>query len=277
MAHVFHIELDEGADYSRTFVFEDGETGLPVDLTDYEARMQIRQGYNGQSKRDAVLSLSSATADHGYGILLGGQDGTVQIVLKGQHTRFLNCNEAVYDLFLIAPSGKRTKFLEGFVTLIPSATKGYPGDPNDLTEFTLAQHSTPIRIYNTTQEETLATIMIPANSVEPNGMLKISTFFQVTNSDSQKILRVRLGNTIINEIKVRAVNGTEFDTYVFATDSGEEQNVWFGTATNYRGIGNWETWHFDMTQDQVLTITGQMSVLEETISLNAYTVKVNNP
>lgn len=123
MTPIFHIEIESGCDYSTTFTYESPETGLAVDLTGYNALMQVRQGYNGAANVNVDLSLSSTLNGNGSGITLGGTAGTIGLVINGPDTANLTFNEAVYDIVLTSSSGARTKFIKGFFTLLPSSTR----------------------------------------------------------------------------------------------------------------------------------------------------------
>jgi len=128
---VFHLELREGSPYTVTFVVED-DLGLPKDLTGYSARFQARTAMNGNFDGYAtpykVMDLSQTLNWCGSGVILGGVEGTVTLVIDAFQTDELGWNRGVYDLFLIPPDNNGSisrpeLFMQGFVSIISSVTK----------------------------------------------------------------------------------------------------------------------------------------------------------
>lgn len=114
----FHIEIEEESDYTTTLVYNEASTGLPVNLTGYRAELQARQNYDGQSNPIYDLTCNSDTDG---GIVLG-TDGTINITIPYTKTVQLMWDTAVYDLFIYSPTGVRSKFVKGFMTILRSAT-----------------------------------------------------------------------------------------------------------------------------------------------------------
>jgi hypothetical protein len=123
---VFHMTCDEGSDYSVTFNYNDPITGLPNDLTGYSALMQVRTGMDPFSSYDNVnfvLEFVSDSTSSEYGLILGGTAGTIQVQIPGTKLVNLTWDAGVYDIYLKSPSGSQMKFVRGFFTVIPAATK----------------------------------------------------------------------------------------------------------------------------------------------------------
>lgn len=111
---VYHIEIQEGTDYSVTFTYEDPETGLPINLTGFTAALTVRQKYDGYVNPDVDLSFVPT---------LGGAAGTVLVTIPGSSTKNLHWTAGVYDVFLTSSTGRVTKLVGGFFVVIPSVTK----------------------------------------------------------------------------------------------------------------------------------------------------------
>lgn len=119
---IFHIEIDEESDYVTQFFFKDPTTNLPVPLQGYRADMQVRKGNNGDyAGYDDIQTQLNYTTDNG-GIVLNPTSGSITLTIPALDTQNLKWNRAVYDMYLIDPTGKRTKFVTGFISVIPSST-----------------------------------------------------------------------------------------------------------------------------------------------------------
>jgi hypothetical protein len=102
------IEIEQGATFTLSFIWKDSN-GTPVNLTGYQARMQIRKSVNAPDP--PALSLT-----HTNGIALGGAAGTINVTATASQTSSLTLRTGVYDLELESASGTVTRFAEGVVT-----------------------------------------------------------------------------------------------------------------------------------------------------------------
>ena len=121
----------------HSFIIEQGATtnlnvqwtnasGSAVDLSGYEARMQIRPGIEAS---DVYISLSSSLQPDGTGLNLSGsngetpvQSGSIGIYISAYSSSLLNFTEAYYDLEMI--NGREvTRLLEGKVRLSKNVTR----------------------------------------------------------------------------------------------------------------------------------------------------------
>lgn len=107
--------VDQGAtlQYSIEFRFTDGTV---FDLTDYTARMQVRESH---SSEDVVLEL---TTENG-GISIDGEDGVVWLLASPETTAALDDAEYVFDIEIISPGGTVTRSVEGICVITPEVTK----------------------------------------------------------------------------------------------------------------------------------------------------------
>jgi hypothetical protein len=111
------IVIEINATFALPFTWlTGGVSGTPVNLTGYDAKMQVRKDYDSP---DTLLDLS-VTSGH---ITLGGSLGTVSISAPPEETLVLPPGPAVYDLLLISGSGVTTRLLEGLVDIRKRVTE----------------------------------------------------------------------------------------------------------------------------------------------------------
>lgn len=111
----YNLLIEQGATFSLqlTWTIDD----LPVDLTGYVARLQIREDY------DSASPLVSLTSVDGGGIMLSGTAGTIEIEIEHDVTASLTAGKHVYDLELESPGGEVYRLIAGRATVTPRATK----------------------------------------------------------------------------------------------------------------------------------------------------------
>lgn len=96
---------------------------LPIDITGYSARMEIRSAPADEAGSEVYLSISNIANVNGSVILLGDAAGTIQIIIQAADTEPLDFDSASYDLELVSPvsviypAGFVTRLIEGKVTL----------------------------------------------------------------------------------------------------------------------------------------------------------------
>ena len=106
----------QGANFDYTLTWQTG--GTPVNLTNYSARMQVRDSYDGGS---AVVSLTSGT-----GISLSGTAGSIVIEMTAAQTAALDGTpntQYIYDLELQSGAGYVTRLVEGRFFVFPEVTR----------------------------------------------------------------------------------------------------------------------------------------------------------
>jgi hypothetical protein len=121
----YSFVIEQGATTNFQINWND-ESGSPIDLTGYHARMQIRPSVES----DVVyLSLSSSLEEDGTGINLSGsnfqtplQSGSFAVYISADVTEQLNFNEGYYDLEMVNV-GVVTRLLEGKVKLSKNVTR----------------------------------------------------------------------------------------------------------------------------------------------------------
>lgn len=119
---LIHIEIEENTDYNLKINYTEPSTGLPVDLTGYEAEL-----YVDASMGDSGSLMTLTTAVDG-GITLTGVNGEVTVTIAAYVTNGLGMFRGFYSLYLISPSPDfiRSKISKGFFTVSPSVLGGTP-------------------------------------------------------------------------------------------------------------------------------------------------------
>jgi hypothetical protein len=121
----YSFVIEQGATTNFQINWND-ETGSAVDLSGYQARMQIRPQVEGS---DIFISLSSSLQPDGTGIHLSGSNGTtpvqsgsIGVYISAHSSSLLNFGEAFYDLELVK-GNEVTRLLEGKVKLSKNVTR----------------------------------------------------------------------------------------------------------------------------------------------------------
>ena len=114
-AALHDIVIEQGATFRLSLVWKDS-LAVPVNLTGYTARMQVRRAYG-----DSVTQLN-LTTENGS-ITLGGSAGTIEVVAAATMTDDIVARTGVYDLELASSSGVVTRLVEGKVTIKPEVTR----------------------------------------------------------------------------------------------------------------------------------------------------------
>ena len=125
----YSFTIEQGATLDFELAYKDSSNN-PIDLTDYQGRMQIRPSIGS----DIIhITLSSSLDDDGTGLNFSGSDGlnpptsgTIGIFISANSSSLLNFNEAVYDLEIASGSVYPvvTRLLEGQVKLSKNVTLG---------------------------------------------------------------------------------------------------------------------------------------------------------
>lgn len=121
----YSFVIEQGATTDFEIVWRDGD-GNRVDLTNYQARMQIRSGFGSDSTLYA--SLSSSLDSDGTGLNFSGSNGTnplssgsIGVFISAASSSAFNFNEAKYDLEVVSGSYV-TRLIEGKIKLNKEVT-----------------------------------------------------------------------------------------------------------------------------------------------------------
>jgi hypothetical protein len=117
--------IEQGATTNLNVQWNDA-SGSAVDLTGYQARMQIRPTIEGS---ELYISLSSSLSPDGTGLNLSGSNGetsltsgSIGIYISAYSSSLLNFTEAFYDLEMVNGI-EVTRLLEGKVRLSKNVTR----------------------------------------------------------------------------------------------------------------------------------------------------------
>ena len=127
----YSFVIEKGATTDFEILYKDA-SGTPIDLTDNQARMQLRAEQTGSS--ELYLTLSSSLNNDGTGLNISGSGGTnppesgsIGIFISYLTSSTLDFERAFYDLEIASGSGAQarvTRLLEGVITISNEVTKG---------------------------------------------------------------------------------------------------------------------------------------------------------
>ena len=129
----FSFTIEQGATTDFELVYKDS-SGNPVDLSQHNARMQLKDGVGGST---TFLTLSSSLQPDGTGLNLSGSggnaaskpptSGSIGIFISHATSSNLTFDKAVYDLEIVSGSGNTatvTRLIQGKVNLSKEVTTG---------------------------------------------------------------------------------------------------------------------------------------------------------
>lgn len=113
----FTMQMWQGASWHYELTWSTGDPSAPVNLTGYEARMQVREEIDST---DTILDLTSLI---GGAITLGGAAGTIELDLSATATAEVTPGTHVYDLELESGAGVVTRLLQGNFVVSAEVTR----------------------------------------------------------------------------------------------------------------------------------------------------------
>ena len=123
----YSFVIEQGATTDFNIVYKDS-SGNPVDLTAYQARMQIRSTY-ADSTSTIIANLSSSLLSDRTGLNLSGSNGStplasgsIGLYISAATSSNFTFSEARYDIELISGS-ITTRLLEGKIKLSKEVTR----------------------------------------------------------------------------------------------------------------------------------------------------------
>jgi hypothetical protein len=109
----YNFDCEQGQTFQRVLTLK--QEGVPLNLTGYSAKMQVRKDFNSST---TIIELSTANGR----ILLGGSLGTVTLTLTATET-FGIARSGIYDLEIVSPSNVESRVIEGEFRLHPGVTR----------------------------------------------------------------------------------------------------------------------------------------------------------
>lgn len=112
-----NLKIEQGATFRQSLQWKTGEPAAPVNLTGYQARMQIR---NEVATPTALIDMTTA---NGRIVITDAAGGKLDLYLTAVETAALSFESGVYDLELVAPDNTVTRLLAGSVALSLEVTR----------------------------------------------------------------------------------------------------------------------------------------------------------
>lgn len=125
-----------------------------------------------------------------------------------------------------------------------------------------------------TNENTLATITIPAGAMGANGIVRVTTSFSYSSSATSRTARIKFGGTTYQSTNVANTGSAKYQTLIAnrgATNSQSGSNI-SGIYSTSSGAA--VTSSVDTTAAVTILITGQNGLGSDTITLESYFVEV---
>ncbi len=110
MAAVKNLYVDQGSDFNAQITIYDDDNN-PWNLTGYTGQAKIRKSYYSTTSVNFTVSFAVARTT-----------GTVILELSSSQTSLLEQGRYLYDVVLTNSSGKKTRVIEGIVTINPGVT-----------------------------------------------------------------------------------------------------------------------------------------------------------
>jgi len=104
----------QGSTFNKTLTYEVQD--VPVNLTGYSSRLQVRETYYDTN---TIVSLTSGSG----GITLGGSAGTIGILISASTTAAFAPGNWVYDLEIESSGGIVDRLIEGNFVVTPEVTR----------------------------------------------------------------------------------------------------------------------------------------------------------
>lgn len=111
MAAVHNLYIDQGSDFNAQVVIYD-DNNAPWNLTGYTGSAKIRKSYYSSTSIDFTVSFSSVRTS-----------GTVILELSSAQTSNMEHGRYLYDIVISNSINKKTRVIEGIVTINPGVTK----------------------------------------------------------------------------------------------------------------------------------------------------------
>lgn len=239
----------------------------------------IRAGGDSSEISDLFIQNNVIRAnggDYAIRLLANGASAIIKNAIVGNNTIH---GGAVANLaYTASGAGSSIEVLEG-VNLFPTVTTApmsvTSGTVTRRTQgYVLAQSAVAVTGALDTNENTFATVTIPAHAIGKNGRIVVHTAWTHTNSNN-KTLRVKFGGTNTTARVVSTAGTVTLRTEGFNRNSSASQ-LW--KPADYDGIGTSTgaivTSSIDTTAAVTLLITGQKATGTDALTLESYSVEI---
>ena len=135
--------------------------------------------------------------------------------------------------------------------------------------------SAPVVLTGSTSVVTLATITIPAGLLGANGKLKIYPLWATTNNANVKTLRLNIGGAVLSTMTSQSVPNNSGLLIIRNINSESAQKCSSGLVAGIgSSAGSIASTTIDTTAATTITITGQLAVGTDTLTLEDLFVEV---
>lgn len=142
--------------------------------------------------------------------------------------------------------------------------------------YVLARSATAVSCPVDTNEDTLATIIVPAGALGINGVLRVMPRFTITNSANNKTLRFKFGGT--NFWAPILTTQLTVAPFIQLSNRGvansQISNVIDGTSGLGQSTSAFVTAAIDTASAVTILLTGQKATASETITLESYIIEL---
>lgn len=117
-AEKLNLRIEKGASFSKSTIWQVDR--VAVDISSYEARMQIRENIN-----DVAFKLELTSLNGGIVLESGGTTGKIDISIGATGTGAMSFSDGVYDLELYSVSDPDDviRAIEGGVEVVQAVTR----------------------------------------------------------------------------------------------------------------------------------------------------------
>lgn len=167
-------------------------------------------------------------------------------------------------------------YAEGATVAIANQSAGLEYDsPSINAPRILAQSAVPASVTGTLVETVLASIVVPGAIMGPNGVLRITSTWSHPNNANIKRLIVNLGGATFQFISATTTNTSELLRTIRNRAAVNSQVSAGSSAAGAGSTGAVKvTAAINTAVDQVLTLSGLLADIADTITLEGYTVEV---
>jgi len=112
------LVIYQGSSFKKSWEITDKDTGDPIDLTGYTARMQIRA-----KLKDVDFVAELTTENGGITITVTGTETTMALYISATGTATIASSSGIYDLELVDTSDDVYRFMQGDVEISKEVTR----------------------------------------------------------------------------------------------------------------------------------------------------------
>lgn len=105
-----NLICEKGTDFAATFNIQNEANTTPLNLTGYTAVAKIKKSYTSSTSTDFTVDFPDR------------YNGQLKVSLDNAATAGLTARRYVYDILLSAPSGTKSRVIEGILEVTPGVS-----------------------------------------------------------------------------------------------------------------------------------------------------------